>query len=65
MFDSIVEDEVSPSSTSTGQKRKAGPGGMGGVRKKQKVETDSRRNPLDMTCIHPESYHIATRFVVE
>ena len=38
---------------------KAGPGG----KKKKKAEANVTPNYLDMTCIHPESYGIAERFV--
>ena len=46
-----------------GKKRKAATGGGGGKSKKAKLQAASEPNHLDMTCIHPESYHIAQRFV--
>ena len=44
--------------TKTGKKRKA-PSSKSKSAKKAK--TDLKPNPLDMTCIHPESYHIAEK----
>ncbi len=54
--DDVVELEYQETLTKTGKKRKA-PSSRSKLAKKSK--TDVKPNPLDMTCIHPESYHIA------
>ncbi|XP_072027539.1 S1 RNA-binding domain-containing protein 1-like [Amphiura filiformis] len=55
--DNDTKDEASHETlTKTGRKRKA-PSSKSKTTKKAKTEV--KPNPLDMTCIHPESYHIA------
>ncbi|XP_041352808.1 S1 RNA-binding domain-containing protein 1-like [Gigantopelta aegis] len=55
------DSEVSAKS-GRGRKRKAGT-----TRKAKKIKLDENQapNPLDMTAIHPESYHIAMSFLKE
>ncbi|KAK7490172.1 hypothetical protein BaRGS_00018517 [Batillaria attramentaria] len=55
------EPEAAPKA---GQKRKAG-AKAGSRAKKAKLASSDNVNLLDMTAIHPESYHVATRFVAD
>ena len=54
----MKDPSASTSQPSPGSKRKAG-GNAGPAAKKKKG--DKMPNPLDMTCIHPESYDAARR----
>ena len=47
-----------------GSKRKAKQETTSGGKRKKKNELVLSPNFLDMTCIHPESYHVAERFVL-
>ena len=48
------------STAATGKKRKAATsGGRGG----KKAKLSATVNPIDQTCIHPESYEVTERFV--
>ncbi|XP_046336973.2 S1 RNA-binding domain-containing protein 1-like isoform X2 [Haliotis rufescens] len=58
--DAAVE---APGPSGKGRKRKAGSTKVSA--KKKKSEIDCTPNPLDMTSIHPESYHIATRLMTD
>ncbi|XP_050408059.1 S1 RNA-binding domain-containing protein 1 [Patella vulgata] len=58
--DSDIKTEVKPNSI----KRKTTTASTSKT-KKQKMEADLEPNPLDMTPIHPESYHIATSFIAD
>ncbi|XP_070577340.1 S1 RNA-binding domain-containing protein 1-like [Ptychodera flava] len=57
------ETEDSEASTGRGKKRKARSTKGGSKSKKAKASTPTEVNPLDMTCIHPESYSIAEQFL--
>ncbi|XP_078000990.1 S1 RNA-binding domain-containing protein 1-like [Glandiceps talaboti] len=56
------ENETEQSSSSSRGKRKAGTS-KSSKSKKAKTVIQTAINPLDMTCIHPESYHIAEKFL--
>lgn len=55
--------EESGNETLPSRKRKANTNPTGQKNKKRKAAVSLEPNPLDMTSIHPESYHIADRLV--
>ncbi|KAG8443632.1 hypothetical protein GDO86_008977 [Hymenochirus boettgeri] len=56
----FCREQLNPGETSTDALKSSKPGKKAG---KTAASVSSKPNPLDQTCIHPESYNIAIRFL--